>query len=164
MPYSTNITTVMETISNTVYNMIQDEIHDEGILSDVETLITSYQHDNLEEPLVWIHELETKPYKEEALADKMMLRTPFEFICVVYDDDTELAEKKSKNLASRIVAAILKNYRRRVADDLTFVKIELNTFYPVGELPVENKQDVVPVTGVQVDFIYRVDWLHCIRN
>lgn len=164
MPYSTDIVTVMETLGNAVYNMINDEICTDGILSDVETLITSYQGDNLEEPLIWIHELETKPYKAEAISDKMLLRTPFEFICVVYDDDTEIAEKKGKNLASRVVAAILRNYRRRVADDLTFTKVELNTFYPVGELPVDNKQDVVPVTGVQIDFVYQVDWLHCIRE
>lgn len=162
MSQYSNIETIITVIPDTIEQWIQKEI-DEGILQDVETFITSYENDvELDTPSIWMIQHEWESYEEKPLAQKYTLKLPVEIACIEYDDNLKEGEYKTLNMVGRVIAGILKHYRRK-QKLFTFRKIELREIYPNGSLKINNKHAVVAVSGVILDFIVDIDWMKCYR-
>ncbi len=119
---------------------------------------------------MWIHEHPTIPEQGQTpnLSQTMDLLTPFEFICIEYDPDVEIAAYKAKNLATRVGASLLKNFNRVKSlpedPDRMFRVIRFNQFIPDGEATViKGKSDKVPACGILFDFVYPIQWLYCTK-
>ena len=93
-------------VTRMIKKCINQEITPEGLLRCVTTFVPSYRmEEELEEPIIWLFEHETTVAdgKSGRLSRKLLLTTPYEFVCVVYDEDNiEQAELKSKELAYRV--------------------------------------------------------------
>ena len=161
-----NIIEGPEAVTRMVKQCITKELTDDGILHDVEMFIPSYRSDEeIEEPCIWLFEQKTTAVDGNgALSDKLHLQTPFEFYCIVYDeDDIEEAELKGKNLAARIAACIAKNHIR-VLDSTTQLyglKPVFEELSPVGFVQDEELGEKVPITKLRISFLYYVDWKIC---
>ena len=162
-----NIISSQELITNRIKECIRLEMNPDGLLSDVETFIPSYRmEEEMEEPLIWLFEHPTTiaDDKTGSLSQKLKLQTPYEFVCVVYDeDDIEESEMLGKNLASRVAASIAKNHIK-LNEDKIISKIEFETLYPVGEIEIKNKSDKAPATSVRVIAKYWIDWMNCCKK
>ena len=148
-----NIINSQELVTTRIKECIYSEMNSEGLLHDVETFIPSYRMDEpMEEPCVWLFEHPTTVAddKKGLLGGKLYLQTPFEFVCIVYDeDDIEQSEMAGKNLASRVARSIIKN------------SVKLN---PVGEVTIKNKSNKAPATSVRIIVKYYIDWMNCCKE
>ena len=162
-----NIIKGQELITTRIKECIRLEMKPGGLLSDVETFIPSYRmEEEMEEPLIWLFEHPTTlaDDKTGALSQKLKLQTPFEFVCVVYDeDDMEESEMLGKNLASRVAASITKNHVNLNKEGL-ISKIDFDTLYPVGEVTIKGKSNNAPATSVRIICKYWVDWMNCCKK
>lgn len=159
-----NLDEMIENILEIVEDcIILEKESSEGILNHVKTVIQVYNNEyGIEEPAIWMVQhpltLETQENIEE-----IILNFPIEFACVEYDPEPKIAEKKARKLASKVALAIKKNYRRIQYDkfeDRIIENVKFNTLYPVGlDIPVEGKQEKVPVAGIVLDFEFTVDWI-----
>lgn len=162
-----NIIEGPEAVTRMVKQCITKELTEDGILSDVEMFIPSYRSDDeIEEPCIWLFEQETTIASGKGtLSSKLELQTPFEFYCIVYDeDDIEQSEIKGKNLASRIAACIAKNHIRVLKEDNTMIqglRPVFESLAPVGFIQDDELGEKVPITKLRVNFIYYVDWKIC---
>ena len=87
------------------------------------------------------------------------MQTPFEFFCVVYDEDLEQSEILGKDLATRVAAAIKKNIMRNGEDDsYIFDKVLFDHLYPSGTVDVVEKGDRAVTTSIKITIQYYVDW------
>lgn len=164
----TSLITGLESITKTIKTCITNENASGGLLEDVEDIITVYNNeDGVEEPAVWMVQHPTTAVKNVDLRQQLTLESPFEFVCIEYDEDPEKAEEKSQNLATRVALSVLKNYQS-VQSELgytrTISKIEFNTYRPVGEISVVGKSEKVPVTGIILNVIHVVNWMNCCRQ
>ena len=164
----TSLITGLESITKTIKTCILNENTSGGLLEDVEDIITVYNNeDGVEEPAVWMVQHPTTAIKNVDLRQQLTLESPFEFVCIEYDEDPEKAEEKSQNLATRVALSVLKNYQS-VQSELgytrTITKIEFNTYRPVGEISVIGKSEKVPVTGIILNVIHVVNWMNCCRQ
>ena len=145
---------------------INAEMVQGGILEDVNTFIPSYRfNEEIEEPAIGLYEHETVP--DGTLSHKIELQTPFEFVCIVYDDeDIEQSEIKGKNLAGRVAASIAKNFTRVTVEghSVPIKKPVIEAMYPVGTVEVQGKSDEAVATSVRIRINYNVDWLICMKN
>jgi hypothetical protein len=164
----TNLITGLESITETIKQCIIRENVTGGLLEDVEDIITVYNNENgVETPGVWMVQHPTTPVDRTDLRQQLTLSSPFEFVCIEYDEDPEEAERKSQNLATRVALSVLKNYRTmqsRIGNKPTIRKIEFNTYRPVGEISVQGKSEKVPVTGIILNVIHDVDWMNCCKQ
>lgn len=164
----TTLITGLEAITETIKCCIKCENVENGLLSDVEEIITVYNNeDGIEEPAVWIVQHPTIADEKVDLSQKLKLVSTFEFVCIEYDNDAETAERKSQNLATRVALSVLKNYKTmqtRLGYGRTISRIEFNTFRPVGEIQVVGKAEKVPVSGIVLDVIHYVDWNNCCKK
>lgn len=160
-----NIIEGPEAVTRMVKQCITKELAEDGILSDVEMFIPSYRSDEeIEEPCIWLFEQETTIASGKGtLSSKLELQTPFEFYCIVYDeDDIEQSEIKGKNLASRIAACIAKNHIRLINDyQIQGLRPLFEELTPVGFVEDEELGEKVPITKLRINFIYNVDWKIC---
>lgn len=161
-----NIIEGPEAVTKMVKQCITKELTEEGILSDVVTFIPSYRfEEEIEEPCIWLFEQETTVYDGDgALSDKLHLQTPFEFYCIVYDEENiEQSEINGKNLANRIAASIAKNHFRVLKEDTMIqgLKPIYEGTFPVGFVEDEELGEEVPITKLRLNFIYYVDWKIC---
>ena len=164
----TSLITGLESITKTIKTCITNENASGGLLEDVEDIITVYNNeDGVEEPAVWMVQHPTTAVQNVDLRQQLSLESPFEFVCIEYDEDPEKAEEKSQNLATRVALSVLKNYQN-VQSELgytrTISKIEFNTYRPVGEISVQGKSEKVPVTGIILNVIHVVNWMNCCRQ
>lgn len=164
----TTLITGLESICEIVKHCVRSENTSGGLLEDVEEIITVYNNeDGIEEPAIWIVQHPTIAEEKVNLSQKLRLRSPFEFVAIEYDNDPEIAEIKSQNLATRTALSVLKNYRS-AANELgyqqTIAKLEFNTFRPVGEIQVIGKAEKVPVSGIILDVVHYVDWNNCCKR
>ncbi|MCE7699536.1 MAG: hypothetical protein K8E24_012265 [Methanobacterium paludis] len=112
----------------------------------------------------------TVPYDASKgnLSSKNMMKTSFEFVCVEYDPNPEVAAQKAKNLATRVGASILKNFNKvkSLPDDPNriFQFVHFNELIPDGEVTVAGKSETVPVSSLILDFIYPINWLNCTKG
>ena len=155
-------------VTQLMKDCITAEMTEGGLLEDVNTFIPSYKfNEEIEEPAIGIFEQETVPVVSGTLSKKIELQTPFEFICIVYDDeDIEQSEIKGKNLACRVAASIAKNFTRITIDgeSVPILKPTIESIYPVGTVEVQDKGEEAVATSIRIRINYYVDWLVCMRN
>lgn len=163
-----NIVTGFENIYTIMKGCIEAEMVTDGLLEDVETFIPVYnEEEKVDEPLVWMYQLETTPTRQADISQTMELTTPFQFNCAVYEPDIEDANSECQNLAGRVVISILKNWQTVQADlDLPrhIRNITFDRYYPLGTIEVNGKSERLPVTGVILNVNHIINWRMCCRN
>ena len=164
-----NIVDGFEQIHKIMKCCIETEMTNNGLLSDVETFIPIYYNEEgVEEPCVWMVQHPTTVSRQADITQTIDLITPFEFDCVVYESDLVDANEAGQNLANRVILSILRNYltvQSTVTNGKRLIKrIDLQTYYPVGEVNVQGKSDRVPATGVVLNVVHTVNWTMCCRQ
>ena len=164
-----NILTGFEKINDIMQQCITDEINQNGLLSDVETFINTYFNEGqVDEPVVWITQHPTTVQKNADISKTLLLKTPFEFDCGVYEREIEDVNTSSQNLCNRVILSILKNWQT-VQNELLpgqrmIRNIELETYSPMGYVQVTGKSDKVPITGVILNVYHVINWQQCCRQ
>ena len=103
-----NIVSGFENIYKVMKGCIEAEMTTGGLLESVETFIPVYlDEERVEEPVVWMYQLETTPNRQADISQTMQLTTPFQFNCAFYEQDIEDANTSCQNLACRVVLSIL---------------------------------------------------------
>ena len=163
-----NIIEGLTAVSQIVKRCIRDEMCEGGLLEEVNTFIPSYRNDDeIDEPAIWLYEdVTTVVDGDGALSKQVHLQTPFEFICLVYDeDDLENSEIKGKILAGKVAASIGKNFRR-IDDNGNQLssKPRIEGFYPMGAVDINEQSDQIVCTSVRIIFEYYVNWAISCEN
>ena len=164
-----NIITGFEKINEIMNCCITCEMTDNGLLEDVETFVNTYYNEGqVEEPVVWITQHPTTVERNADISSTLLLKTPFEFDCGVYEVEIEDANTASQNLCNRVIVSILKNWQRvqstKTPGERMIRNIELDTYSPMGYVPVEGKSDKVPITGVILNVYHIINWNLCCRQ
>ncbi len=164
-----NILTGFEKVNTIINKCITNEITPNGILSDVETYINTYYNEGqVEEPVVWITQHPSTVEKNADISKVVYLKTPFEFDCGAYAKEIEDANTLSQNLCNRVILSILKNWQTVQAEELPqnrmIYNISLDTYSPMGYVPVTGKSDKVPITGVILNVYHIINWQQCCRQ
>lgn len=163
-----NIVSGFEDIYKIMKGSIEAEMTDDGLLSDVATFIPVYnEEERVDEPLIWMYQLETTPLRNPDISQTMDLTTPFQFNCAVYEPDIEDANTACQNLACRVVISILNNWQT-VQSNLnlsrSILNITFDRYYPLGTIEVNGKSERLPVTGVILNVNHRINWKMCCRT
>ena len=163
-----NIVSGFENIYKVKKGCIDSEITTEGLLKDVETFIPIYnEEEKVDEPLVWMYQLETIPIRNADISQTMELTTPFQFNCAFYEKEIEDANTSCQNLACRVVLSILNNWQtvqstllpgERMIRNITF-----DRYYPLGTIEVNGKSERLPVTGVILNVNHIINWKMCCK-
>jgi len=161
-----DIVTGLEMPARTVEAYLKQENRLNGLLSDVSSITSSYKSIKpVDPPCIWIieHPIEPTDQKSSNLSSISILKSTFEFVCVEYDSDPDIAGEKSKNLATRVGATILKHFNRikaRPTDpDMFFQSVRFNRLIPDGKVEIRSKGDTIPVSSIILEFIHRINWL-----
>ena len=164
-----NIVSGFENIYKIMKQSIEAEMTPTGLLKDVETFIPIYnEEEKVDEPLIWMYQLETTPSRQADISQTMELTTPFQFNCAVYERDIEDANTSTQNLACRVVLSILNNWQtvqnqilpgNRMIRNITF-----DRYYPLGTIEVNGKSERLPVTGVILNVNHIINWKLCYRT
>ena len=164
-----NIVSGFENVYKIMKGCIEAEMTPTGLLKDVETFIPVYlEEEHVEEPVVWMYQLETMPVKGADISHTMILRTPFQFNCAFYERDIEDANTSCQNLACRVVLAILNNWQTiqsgLLPSERMILSIELERYYPLGTIEVNGKSERLPVIGVRLNVNHKITWKMCCRT
>ena len=139
-----------------------EKTKENGLLNHVKTIIPIYNNEyGIEEPAIWIVQHPVTAASDDNLSQELTLKSTIEFVCVEYDPDPEIAEKKARQLASKVGLAIKSNYRKiqyNKFQDRLIENVKFNAIHPVGELDVEGKTEKTPVAGIILDFEFTIDW------
>ena len=156
----------IESIYSTILYWLQQEMKQDGILSDVQMIITSSErYDNLDTPLIWIEkgEITTTPVTH---SNKISLDVPVSLICCDEVIDTIVeAEENSYNLASRCMTAFHLNMiqPRPMANHIHLRGFHLERLYPNasprGSFQIESKSMMMAACRLDVVFTFEVDWI-----
>ena len=157
-----NLTEKIEAILEIVEDCLKHEKENpEGILRHVRTIIPIYNNEyGIEEPAIWIVQHPITRDENENISQVLKLKSTIEFVCVEWDPDPKIAERKARQLAANVDTAIRTNFRRIQFDkfhERVILNVEFNTLYPVGEIPVEGKTEKTPVSGIVLDFTFNVN-------
>ena len=164
-----NIITGFEKVNEIINECITMELTSDGILSDVEMFINTYfSEGQVEEPCIWLTQHPTTVEKNADISHTLLLKTPFEFDCGVYAVEIEDANTLSQNLCNRVIVSILKNWQRiqasKVPNERMIRNITLETYSPIGYVPVTGKSDKVPLTGVILNVYHIINWQLCCQQ
>lgn len=164
-----NILTGFEKVNTIINGCITAEMVEDGILEDVETFVNTYFNEgNVDEPVVWITQHPTTVEKGADIGHTLLLKTPFEFDCGVYEVDLEDANTSSQNLCNRVILSILKNWQTvqstETPGNRMIRNITLDRYSPMGYVQVKGKSDKVPITGVILNVYHVVNWQQCCRQ
>ena len=164
-----NIVSGFENIYKIMKGCIEAEMTETGLLKDVETFIPVYlEEEHVEEPVVWMYQLETTPSRGADISQTMELTTPFQFNCAFYEKDIEDANTSCQNLACRVVLAILNNWQTVQSEVLPgnrmIRNITLDRYYPLGTITVNGKSERLPVIGVRLNVNHIINWKLCCRT
>ena len=164
-----NILTGFEKVNTIINGCITAEMVEDGILEDVETFVNTYFNEgNVDEPVVWITQHPTTVQKNADISKTLLLKTPFEFDCGVYEREIEDANTSSQNLCNRVILSILKNWQTVQSEELPnnrmIRNITLETYSPMGYVQVTGKSDKVPITGVILNVYHVINWQQCCRQ
>ena len=164
-----NIVSGFENVYKVMKGCIDAEMTENGLLSMVETFIPVYlDEERVEEPVVWMYQLETIPSRGADISQTMELTTPFQFNCAFYETDIEDANTSCQNLACRVVLAILNNWQtvqsQLLPGNRMIRNIELDRYYPLGTIEVNGKSERLPVIGVRLNVNHIINWKMCCRN
>ena len=160
------IVTGMEKLYNIIIKCLEEENKENGLLEDVETIVNSYYNEShVEEPVVWVTQHPANANRQADISQTMELTVPFEFDCGVYDQDLDVSNLASQNLANRVIMSILNNWQtiqgQQLPNRRLITKITLQTYSPVGYVNVTNKSDKVAVTGVILNVNIKLNWQQC---
>ena len=164
-----NIVSGFENLYLIMKSCIEAEMTPTGLLKDVEDFIPVYSEDEkVNEPLIWMYQLETIPLRNADISQTMELTTPFQFNCAVYEPEIEDANKECQNLAGRVIISILNNWQR-IQNELLpghrmIRNITLDRYYPLGTIEVNGKSERLPVTGVILNVNHIINWQLCCRT
>ena len=166
---SVSIISGFENIYKVMKGSIEAEMTSEGLLKDVETFIPVYlDEDHVEEPVVWMYQLETIPSRQADISQTMELTTPFQFNCAIYESEIEDANTSAQNLACRVVISILNNWQRVQSELLPGQRmirnITLDRYYPLGTVTVNGKSERLPVIGVRLNVNHIINWRLCCKT
>ena len=166
---SVNIITGFEKVNEIINESVTMEITSNGLLSDVETFINTYYNEGqVEEPVVWITQHPTTVENGADISGTLLLKTPFEFDCGVYAKEIEDANTLSQNLCNRVIVSILKNWQTvqstKTPNQRMIRNITLETYSPMGYVPVTGKSDKVPITGVVLNVYHIINWQLCCKQ
>ena len=157
-----------EKINQIINACITREMVQDGLLEDVETFVnTYYDEGTVEEPVIWVTQHPTTVNKQPDISQTTELNTPFEFDCGVYAVDIEESNMQSQNLANRVILAILKNWltvEQEVLGKRRIRNITLETYSPIGYVPIENKSDKLAMTGVILNVNHVINWSLCCKQ
>lgn len=164
-----NILTGFEKINTIINGCITAEMVENGLLSDVETFVNTYFNEGqVDEPVIWVTQHPTTVAKNPDISKTALLKTPFEFDCGVYEVEIEDANTSSQNLCNRVILSILKNWQTIQNTELSGKRmirnIELDTYSPMGYVPVTGKSDKVPITGVILNVYHMINWQQCCQQ
>jgi hypothetical protein len=164
-----NILTGFEKINEIMNTCITTEMTENGLLSDVESFVnTYYDEGQVDEPVIWMTQHPTTAPNQADISHTMELVTPFEFDCGVYNVELEDANMESQNLCNRVILSILRNWlsvQAEIIPGQRMIKnITLETYSPMGYVPVTGKSDKVPLTGVVLNVHHIVNWKMCCKN
>lgn len=165
-----NLVTGFDKVHEIIKKSIEAEMTENGLLEDVETFIPVYTNEeHVDEPVVWMHQLETIPGRQADISGTMELTTPFQFNCAVYEVEIEDANIATQNLANRVALSILKNWQTIQSQELEPGKrmiknITFQRYYPLGTIEVNGKSERLPVTGIVLEVHHIVNWQMCCRN
>lgn len=164
-----NIVSGFENLFLIMKECVETEMTDNGLLNDVETFIPVYlEEDRVEEPVVWMYQMETTPLRQADISSTMELQTPFQFNCAIYESDIEESNTSCQNLACRVVLAILNNWQRVQSNLLPgnrmIRNITLDRYYPLGTIEVNGKSERLPVIGVRLNVNHVINWKLCCRS
>ena len=164
-----NILTGFEKVNTIINGCITAEMVEDGILEDVETFVNTYFNEGqVDEPVIWITQHPTTVERNADISKTLLLKTPFEFDCGVYEVDIEDANTSSQNLCNRVILSILKNWQTVQSEELPnnrmIRNITLETYSPMGYVQVKGKSDKVPITGVILNVYHVVNWQQCCRQ
>ena len=164
-----NIVSGFENIYKVMKGCIEAEMTENGLLNMVETFIPVYlDEERVEEPVVWMYQLETTPNKQADISQTMQLTTPFQFNCAFYETDIEDANTSCQNLACRVVLAILNNWQTvqstLLPNQRMITNITLDRYYPLGTIEVNGKSERLPVIGVRLNVNHIINWKMCCRT
>ena len=158
-----------ENIYKIMKGCIEAEMTDEGLLKDVETFIPVYlEEERVEEPVIWMYQLETTPSRGADISQTMELSTPFQFNCAIYEKEITNANTSTQNLACRVVLSILNNWQtvqNQVLPGNRMIRnITLDRYYPLGTIEVNGKSERLPVIGVRLNVNHIINWKLCCRT
>ena len=158
-----------ENIYKIMKGCIEAEMTDEGLLKDVETFIPVYlEEERVEEPVIWMYQLETTPSRGADISQTMELQTPFQFNCAIYEKEITNANTSTQNLACRVVLSILNNWQtvqNQVLPGNRMIRnITLDRYYPLGTIEVNGKSERLPVIGVRLNVNHIINWKLCCRT
>ena len=164
-----NIVSGFENIYKIMKGCIEAEMTNDGLLKDVETFIPVYlDEEHVEEPVVWMYQLETTPSRQADISQTMELTTPFQFNCAFYEKEIEDANTSCQNLACRVVLSILNNWQtvqNQVLPGNRMIRnITLDRYYPLGTITVNGKSERLPVIGVRLNVNHIINWKLCCRT
>lgn len=160
------IVTGMEKLYTIIIKCLEEENKENGLLEDVETIVNSYYNEShVEEPVVWVTQHPANANRQADISQTMELTVPFEFDCGVYDQDLDVSNLASQNLANRVIMSILNNWQtiqgQQLPNQRLIRNITLQTYSPVGYVNVNNKSDKVAVTGVILNVNIILNWRMC---
>ena len=160
------IVTGMEKLYTIIIKCLEEENKENGLLEDVETIVNSYYNEShVEEPVVWVTQHPANANRQADISQTMELTVPFEFDCGVYDQDLDVSNLASQNLANRVIMSILNNWQtiqgQQLPNQRLIRNITLQTYSPVGYVNVNNKSDKVAVTGVILNVNIIINWRMC---
>ncbi len=165
-----NLVTGFDKVYTIIKTCITSEMETDGLLEDVETFIPVYTNEEkVDEPVVWMHQLQTRVGRQADISGTMELITPFQFNCAVYESELEDANSSTQNLCNRVALAILKNWQTVQFQELgegkrMILNITFQRYYPLGTIEVNGKSERLPVTGIILEVHHIVNWTMCCRN
>jgi len=163
-----NILTGFEKINTIINACIAAEMVEDGILEDVETFVNTYFNEGqVDEPVVWITQHPTTVQRNPDISKTLLLKTPFEFDCGVYEVELEDANTASQNLCNRVILSILKNWQTvqssLLPGERMITSIDFDRYYPLGTIEVNGKSERLPVIGVRLNVNHIINWRQCCR-
>ena len=164
-----NIVTGFEKLYTIMKGCIEAEMVEDGLLEDVETFIPVYtDEETVEEPVVWMYQLESTTNREADISRTLEITTPFQFNCSVYEAEIEDSMTSTQNLAGRVVLSVLRNWQTVQNTELSGARmirnITFDRLYPLGTITVNGKSERLPVIGVRLEVNHIINWQNCLRQ
>ena len=165
-----NLTYSLATVTRIIKECVYRENTEGGLLEHVKTIIPIYYNEyGIDEPAIWITQHPTLPQsdKKRNTSQEVTLTTPFQFTCVEWDKDPEIAELKGQELATLVGRAVQKNYLH-VQKELNVPRrisyIDINSYLPNGEVSINGRSEKVPCTAIILDVVHKIDWKNCCKE
>lgn len=146
----------------------EQEIGENGLLSDVETFFDSNNtKDIIRPPLLWFDK-KAITFEDGVQNSKLTRVTiPFNLICGVdVNNDMVEAELEGINLASRCITAIYRNINKDhpYRDYIYIRKFEFSEIEPNGLFQITNKTKLLPAARVSMSITVELDMMQYLTS